>query len=411
MYDTTIHVGTLRRHLRKSDFEPGPFQSSAQGKEATVAHAVHLATQGIPSISLRRGRSGGKVVYQQTSLAEALLVRHATENVRRLTGVKQADRESIIKCLKALAGEGLSFKIIRLDIHAFYESIDPGPIIDDLHKDSGFSRQSVQVLRSLFVTLRNQGISGLPRGLGLSATLSEYLMRRFDDEVRRMRGVRFYSRYVDDMIFVLSPRENVNEVQARCRDLLPAPLSFNRRKSNSFEFQVTRGSGAPVLEHAIDFLGYCLQISSTYRPEDLLKRDVTIDISTKKVAKIKSRIARSILEFNRGGLFKDLHDRVRFLTGNYQLVDQKTGQIRYAGLRYNYALIDGARSQALNNLDRFLYNALFSGHQKNRLAPSLSSAEARLLRGYGFKRGFVENHFFSFGAGDLRRVGGCWAHA
>lgn len=254
-------------------------------------------------------------------------------------------------------------------------------------------------------------MSGLPRGLAISATLSEYLLRAFDNEVSAMRGVRFYSRYVDDIILVLSPREQVDEVVSACADLLPQNLQFSRRKSKQYEFQITRGTNPPVPERAIDFLGYCLQVSTTYRSNKILKRDVGLDIAPGKVRKIKQRIARSILEFNCGGRFDDLHDRIRFLTGNYQFYDDNQAQVRFAGLRYNYPLIDAPTSTALRELDAFLHNGLFSAHPKNRLKPILSVAQARLLWDYCFKKGFEANQFFSFSARDIYRITKCWNHA
>lgn len=410
MYDSTLHARTLGRQIRISDFQPGPLQISLQQRDATIRAAVLVANSGFTSVAFRQSNIGGKPVYQQASLPEALITRHVSENIRRITKVKQSDRQAIVKCIKALSAEGTDFNILKFDVRSFYESINPFAIVNDLRQDAAFSRQSIAVLESFFRALKAQGIVGLPRGFELSATLAEFAMRSFDQRMADLRGVRFYSRYVDDILVISSPNTALEDVQTAASGWLPEGLSFRRNKTKAYEFG-RRISAASQLEHEFVFLGYCVKVGQITRTDEGLQRAVTLDIAPNKVRKIKRRIALSLLDYNDAGNFDDLHDRIKMLTSNYEFQDNKTGARRLAGVRYSYSLIDGQKSVALGSLDQFLYNAIYSSNSRNRLRPQLTTQQRRTLFGYSFRSGFLKNRFFAFEQNDLHRISRCWSHA
>lgn len=410
MYDSTLHSKTLARQVRTSDFQPGLLQIPLAQKEAAIATAVQIADAGFRTVSLRRTNIAGREVFQQSSLPEALVTRHVSENIRRVTKVKQGDRQSIVKCVRALVSEGTAFNVLKLDIKSFYESIDPVALVENLRNDAAFSRQSVEVLDTFFKALERQGVRGLPRGLELSATLAEYTMRNFDRTANRLKGVRFFSRYVDDIFIITSPLTQPEELISSAFDILPAGLVFRRTKTKVCQFS-SQVSASVTLEHQFSFLGYCIRVTGISRKNGGLERMVSVDIAPSKVKKLKRRIALAILAFNDGGSFEDLRDRIKILTSNYEFFDNKTGARRLAGIRYSYSLIDPEKSQSLKSLDHFLYNALYSRHPKNRLRPQLTIPERRCLWGYSFKSGFKNNRFFTFGQNDLHRITRCWSHA
>ncbi|MDE0947582.1 MAG: hypothetical protein OSA39_12195, partial [Sphingobium sp.] len=90
MYDSTLHAKTLARQYRKSDFQPGLLYIPVGDKEVGVQGAVALAQNGFQHLALHRSRIGGKNVYQHRSIEQALIIRHISENLRRITGVKQS---------------------------------------------------------------------------------------------------------------------------------------------------------------------------------------------------------------------------------------------------------------------------------------------------------------------------------
>lgn len=49
--------------------------------------------------------------------------------------------------------------------------------------------------------------NGLPRGLSISSVMSELYMKYFDLRIRRLEGVYYYARFVDDIVvFVVMRR-------------------------------------------------------------------------------------------------------------------------------------------------------------------------------------------------------------
>lgn len=411
MYDSTIHPKTIGRQFRKADFESKVWTATKDDRPAIIRSATRLANDGFETLSFRTNHIGGKPIFRHASLAEALLIRHVSENVRRVTGVKQSDRQEIVRSLRELLKEGVAFNVIKLDIKSFYESIDTGQIVSDLEEDSAFSRQSIKVLRSFCDCLATQNIDGLPRGIGLSATLSEYLLRAFDAKMRAMAGVKFYSRYVDDMIVISQAREMPNATIEKASGFLPSGLEFNRSKTRPYRFKESDPGSAGTPEGCLSFLGYDLTVGKVESDERSAFRKVTLDIAAKKVARLKRRISKSILAFNNGGSFEDLRDRFRILTSNFAYQDELTDRVRYSGIRYNYSLIDPNASPALDALDRFSRNVVTSTHPNNRLLPNLSKSERHALLSFGFKAGFVENRFFSFKQDRLHTLIGCWLHA
>lgn len=411
MFDNTIHAKTLARQFRKSDIGSGPLQVDKDDKDNVISDSIALSRSGFTSLNLRRNTLGGKFVYQHGSLPEAILVRHISENIRRVTGVKQSDRQEIIRCIVSLTREGAPFKVLKLDIRAFYESVNTAAIVEILRRDAAFSRQSVGLLASFFEVLQSRAIPGLPRGIALSATLAEYVMRSFDSAVSGYKGVRFHSRFVDDIIIIVLESVDLNTLQIFCALNLPVGLELSRAKTVPLEFSGYSKANTGIREHGFSFLGYQIDVFQTHKDKSTLSRHVYVDISSKKVSRIKRRLAKSFIRFNDDNKFGDLLNRVKLLTSNYQFEDYSTGQMRFAGLRYNYRLVDPENSQAIQDLDRFLINSLCSKHPNNRIRPNLTNAQRQCLLGLSFRSGFVKNRFFSFSQDEFTRATGCWSHA
>jgi hypothetical protein len=410
MYDFTLHAKTLARQYRKSDFQPGLLYIPVSDKEIGVQRAVALTKSGFHHLALHRSRIGGKNVYQHRSIEQALIIRHISENLRRITGVKQSDRQMIVKGAAQICSSGLAFTIVKLDIKSFYETIHVTPILESLEGDAAFSRQSISLLSSFFEALVRRNIVGLPRGLGLSATLAEYAMRPFDRTISSLSGVWYYSRFVDDVLLVLAPSVSADEIRETAQHNLPEGLVLSRQKTSAYSFSsnVSAGGGE---EHAFAYLGYQVSIGRIERQSDnRLKRIVKIDIANSKVRKIKTRIARSLHTFNSNGDYDDLLDRIRLLTSNYGLEDYDTGQTRYVGVRYNYPLI-ALPSPALSDLDKYLLNALTNTHPNNRIRPNLSASQRRRMTSLTFTSGFQENRFFTFSPERVGALARCWTHA
>jgi len=405
-----MHAKTLGRQLTDADFYSEPNLFNPAYKQALIARAVSYGCNGFLPTTLTRNSLRGKTIYGFADLAEDLVLRHITRNIRRITGVKQDDRTFIVSCMKILLSEGLSFRVYKFDVSKFYESVDIGPILNRLEDDIAFSGQSVRALSSFFSRLEAASIRGLPRGLALSATLSEYLMRGFDRSLNHAAGVWYYARFVDDILIITNGREDPADLCGSAAAALPQGLSFNA-KSRFYNFGPFAKGNKADCEDAFDFLGYRFSVSKVWRDSNnRFVRTVDVDIAPAKVRRLKTRVAKSLLAFQVDQSFIDLRDRLRMLTGNVVYTDRKSGVRRPSGLHFNYPLTDPAKSASLIELDRFLRTALMSPHPKNRLSVTLSVPQRRELAGLTFVDGFRQRRFFHIPSDRLMDLATVWAY-
>ena len=306
--------------------------------------------------------------------------------------------------------EGTSYRVYKFDVKSFYENAHVDMILDRLKNDEGFSGQSSVALDSFFRIAKMNGIDELPRGLGLSATLAEYLLRPFDDSIVDMPHVWFFARFVDDIFIITSGREDPKEFVRSAESLLPQGLEFNR-KSEVFDFGKLM-KGQTGLAHGIDFLGYRFHVSHPMRAGDRgVLRTVTLDIAPNKVRRLKTRIAKSLLRFSADSNYPDLRARVRLITGNFNFVDRASGIRRVSGIYFNYPLVDLATSTAIPDLDKFMRNMVMSPHPQNKLRPALTTAQRRELTRLTFRDGHKNKRFYSFNPGRLVQLRSVWQHA
>jgi hypothetical protein len=411
MYDTTIHAKTIARRLTKADFAADKNLFDPVYLAQTVKDAVAVGQAGFAGTPVKQSDLRGKKVYQLTRLKDLLVVRHVTANIRRITAVKQDNRKFIVECIKTLMSDGGGFRVYKYDIKNFYESVSIADITDKLKSDVAFSGQSSRVVISLFEEFKSQGISGLPRGLAISATLSEYILRSFDRKISQHKDVWYYSRFVDDIIVIAKFAPSPDAINEFSREALPPGLEFNR-KSKSLAFEPWVKSNTNIKEADFDFLGYNFCVGKSYRTkENKIARSVSVDIAPSKIRRMKTRIAKSLLQFKSDGIFVDLHDRMRLLTSNFTFIDKASGRRRIAGIYYNYPLVDAATSTALSELDHFVRAAMLSPHKNNALKIALTNQQRLLLLRMTFHSGFTKKRFFNFPSKRISALKDCWKYA
>lgn len=411
MRDFTIHSQTLRRNFRKTDFESKIWSVDPDDKDDIISEAQRIAVAGFKTVSLQFNKINGKVTFRISSLSQVLLTRHVSDSIRQITNIHQSNRNSIIRSIIQLLSEGIPFNVIKMDIKSFYENVNIEDTIKLLKSDPAFSRQSIFVLENFFSALKRQHIHGLPRGIGLSATLAEYVMRDFDRKIGIHPGIRYYNRYVDDAITITTSDIDPNNFLNTTKSSLPQGLVFNTNKTKIYKFSKYSKKKPSHPEHTINFLGYKIIVYSICSENKKYTRKVSVDIADSKISRIKRRLSKIFLDYNNNMNFDDLLNRVKIITSNYGYEDKNSGMWRYSGLRYNYSLINPKNSEALKSLDKFMINTLTSKHPNNRIRPNISSSQRHQLLGLLFSTGFTKNRFFTFKRDHLIHLIGCWAYA
>ncbi len=416
MYDQSYNTVTLARALRKSDFRKIPSHLRDSFRKEVVDQAVQsaLTTFGgqnpIAAFHLKK-----KTAYRIPKLEDDLVVRKLSLNLKRLTEVRVRGRSFIISNMRHFLEEGVPYRVYRLDVKSFYESF----LIEHI-KSRVLSLRLLTPLskRHLTTLLDHYGViggQGLPRGMGISAVLSDWLMSSFDSDMLAHSAVYFYGRYVDDITIVTNMSEDETMFLAEIARKLPMGLKLNKKKEsiNSLpeKTQTVIASATPILNFSLSYLGYQFSVFEPQKTNTNHQkfRLVRIEIAPEKIKKIKSRIVRSFVEFKKSGDASLLLDRIKFLTSNFSVIDINTGKRKLSGVFHSYPLLSD-NSESLAELDKFLRNAVLS--KKGRLftftASMLSSEQKRNLLAMRFTYGHKTKHFINFYPAKIKKIQECW---
>jgi len=347
-----------------------------------------------------------------------LVLRKIDANIKRSIKIPSASRDSIIANIRSLLSEGVAYRVYRLDVKSFYESFSASEIIASISNIPKLSPLTKRMAGEILRHHGNSGGLGVPRGLALSATLSEIMMLPFDTKIRETAGVFFYSRYVDDIIIITGGNEVESKFIEAISESLPTGLYLNNNKT---KIQTASKNVLPfksiqpppnVLE--FEFLGYQFTVCEPPKSDDRQPfRVVHLDIADSKVKKIKTRVTRALISYCKNRDFELLETRLKFLTSNFSVLDADRERKRLAGIFYNYHRVDSNSSRALKELDNYLKKLALSGRGTvfdDFFCKTTVAQRRRLLR-FSFDRGFREKTFMHFSRETLKLVQECWMYA
>ena len=412
MYDQSFSRPALNKMLRRIDFWNHPFVSDDAFRDhvlrAAEKSANSVLSQGLPFEHIK---AGNREIYRLRKIPDQLIVRKLTQNIKRLIRVRQWSRNTVIKNLIKLLSEGLHYRIYRLDIKKFYSSFIPGDVLAKIRGRTALSPLSCDLLERIFQLFAAIGGQGLPTGLAISAALSDFMMIEFDNYIRNNDAVYFYARYVDDILIVTNGSEKPKRLLHQLVKQLPGGLSLNYDKVRIADAPQKAPAASPNARPLkIDFLGYAFSVNTP--PDKKIFRPVKVDISPRKIAKIKARISRSFLSFVENKDFLLLEARIKFLTSNFDVLDPTTGARKLAGIYESFPHIRCSPPEGLESLNRFLAGAALGGKGRvfSRSAPHLTSKQRRKLMAYSFTKGHELRIFCHFSRHRLAQIKECWKY-
>ncbi|MDE1183478.1 antiviral reverse transcriptase Drt3a [Paraburkholderia sp.] len=418
MYDQSFSPATLGRLLRKSDFHDFPTIYDDAVKIARIQAASDLAHADFSGVNpLTFFVKANKRIHHATSLSAELVLRKITLNLRRVTSVRHPDRQMIVSSLRHLLTEGTPFRIYRLDIKSFYESFVTNDVIATINEINSLSPQTKSLIAKIFEFFTATGGQGIPRGLSVSAVVSELMMTTFDEKIKNSTGVFFYARYVDDIVVVTHALENKTSFLRTIVKSLPHGLALNetKQKIRSASERVTPAVISSTV-FSFSYLGYEFYVKEPLKnktiPPKRQFREINVDISRNKLTRYKTKICRAFLDFARTGNYQLLSDRIQFLTSNFSLRDINTGRRKLAGIFYNYPYVSYNTGNGLEQLDKFLRDAIRGGHGRlfSQSSAILTKPQKRELLTLSFKRGHENRTFRHFHPKHINVMQECWAH-
>lgn len=385
----------LLRYLRLADLKE--HKTTKEDLEIDLEVACKAISEG--SFNFKIHKTG--LIFYTSDLTDILILRKLNDSIKRIYKDEQSNRRVIINQVTTLLPDACPFWILRTDISKFYESVDRERIFEKLHNDARLSYFSLWVIKKVFEHPLIHVNTGLPRGIGISATLSEIYMRKFDKYIRGCNGVYFYSRFVDDILIFSNSESSLKEIRNNMDDHLEIGLTQN--KSKTFIY-----NGNYIIEKKpLEYLGYKFLIQK-------LKGDsksVTISIAEKKIKKIKTRLVLSFVTFLKDSDLALLEKRVKFLTGNFSIKSAiENGHDLKAGIYYNYLHINDLSSlRELNYFYQKLLNSR-SGSLGSKLAPKLTIPDKDRLKKYSFIHGYEQKIYHKFIFADMKRIKECWKY-
>lgn len=178
-------------------------------KEVELRLKALEITKGKAKVEIGTQTIKGHKAYVSKNMDTMLVCQIIKQELRRSYKLYPANMDMIIEQIKGLLDNKMLKIVIRADIHSFFESIPQNELVKKLSDDGFVSRKTVKYLKRILYTYNETANildeKGLPRGLSFSSHLSELYMRPIDERVRRLDGVLFYKRYVDDIFIVADP--------------------------------------------------------------------------------------------------------------------------------------------------------------------------------------------------------------
>jgi hypothetical protein len=348
--------------------------------------------------------------YLTEDLPNKLILRKLNDNIKRIYKDEQANRRIIISQVKTLLSETCPFWVIKSDIKSFYESIDRERLISKFHDDSILSYQSMYLMKKVFANPILTGKSGVPRGMNISATMSELYMRKFDRWVRSYDSVYYYARFVDDIIIFSNSLPDslklISSLNPQLKDLAEG-LTINYNKTELFDGKTIENldieNGKKLIKnHKLDYLGYSFKVENGRSKN----RKLIVSIAEKKVTKIKTRVVKAFLDFSKNKNFGLLEKRVQFLTGNYSIRKSEEGNSLRAGIYYNYLQVTD--NLVFSELNQLLRKSIFSKTPNFGGKIGLSPIQKDRLSKYCFLAGFEKKTYYEFTYPQMQEVIKCW---
>ncbi|MEE1673709.1 RNA-directed DNA polymerase [Agarivorans aestuarii] len=338
--------------------------------------------------------NGKDVFLTGNSVDSFFAEKQIQKNIKYTYGVKQADRDLIVPQLRAVLDNKFPKMIVKTDIKSFYENINREILLKKLNESPILSLTTRKVIARL---LESYGVEsgedlGVPRGIGVSAYLSELYMKSFDSEMASLPNLVYYARYVDDIVVVLSPepgkssQDYLNLIESKIsKEKLSLNLGVDKTKAIDFD----QGD----YNYTFDFLGYKFNFSGG---------GIKLAMADKKRLKYQDRLNDVFSAYRKSCVKqpkesrRELLLRLKFLTYNTRLSNNK-GNALVGIYNSNRWITETNCLQRLDNRLQGLANSITNQGLKSRISK------------YSFKKGFEERLFTKFSAQEFSRITRVWS--
>jgi len=386
----------LAAHIRWLDYRR--FALPKVGLDSVMSHLSNEFYRSNGAItSMAEVTLHGKKLYPVRTLGDHLFVRRTDAILRRALQVNRPDRHSEVRQLVEIIFSEPTFNVLRTDVSSFFESVSFERVINQLESDGFRNHSTIAHLRSIHAHLTERfGFHGLPRGLPISSTLADYVLRPIDRALASDHAILYYTRYVDD-ICIVHTKENLSLKSQLVELLKQHGLSLNPKKTSLLSYPHTE---------ALDYLGYSIKLDGSRE----------ISIAKSKIAKAKRRIALTLRAFTSTAAptaFQDLRDRLRFLSSVVELTVFSRSTPVYSGFRNVYkACSPNVIRAQLAELDSFLHGLINSPRYKlsQTIRSRMTPGQLHSIRRISFRSGYTNKVVARFSPDRIAILRDAWRY-
>jgi len=394
--------------VRQSDFRKYRQVLSQSTKDTLVNDAVSCAVNSFKGgCGLRYIQKGSRSICSVDSYPITLVLRKIASNLSRLNRTTTGERNNLIKVLLAFLQEEVAFRVYRLDVSRFFDTLSIDEAIAHV-KTGAVTQKTCELLTFVLREHAATGRPGIPTGLAISATLAEVMMASFDEFVRMQPNVFYFGRFVDDIIILTNGTEDGPRFEKELSAALPKGTRFGNKKRERIDIpKLGRGtsSGYPQFE----YLGYAFAIRDERLSTNKSKRTVDVDLSEHSLTRLLTRTSKAFRAYRKDGRFDDLYLRICYLTSNYKIFDPLVNRKRLAGIYHNHPFLTYHPGNSLRKLDEALRLLIFSSPQFRAAAGvSLNNQQKITLAARSFLLGHEKQQYYSFSIKSLALVKRCW---
>lgn len=143
----------------------------------------------------------------------------------------------------AQATLGTQARILKLDVKKFFYSIDR-EILKQIYKKQISDPNILWLLNKIIDSANQIDEKGLPLGNTISQLSANVYMNELDQFIKRTLRVKYYVRYMDDMILILENTERAREVKEQVENYLNQKLHLELNQDKSKIFPIKQGVNA-----------------------------------------------------------------------------------------------------------------------------------------------------------------------
>lgn len=167
---------------------------------------------------------------------------------------------------------------LKLDVKKFFESIDQEVLIRKLYKiirDRQFMNILIKIIRTTD--------KGIPLGFTTSQWFANYILTELDHKIKENFGVKYYIRFMDDMVIFGSNKKRLHQIKNQIEEYLNKELHLEL-KDNWQVFFMDSIRSKKKKGKFLDFLGF-----KFYRTHTGIRRKVALRAQRKAKRIFKKR--------------------------------------------------------------------------------------------------------------------------